>query len=231
MKKIEMSLDALARIDWNHVSRLPWHLDIEEEPVKKHGIDYWNEKAKTIYEGEEYFSDRAMAFLNTARIPDGATVLDVACGIGALTIPLLKKGCRVTAVDVSDYSLDVLKKNNGFSKRNLKLVHGHFRNVAADLEPCDYVINFYSLGLIGFDKAGKMDMSDALIKLNALALKKVVITMPPNDERDISDVHVNSYYWLLFGALMALGIVPSLRFKWFKDVGTLGFLSWKPVEL
>ncbi len=225
----EITLGALARIDWKKIYVLPWHLDIEEELKEKHGVEYWNERTKTMYEGEDYFSERAMAFLNFAKIPKGSSVIDIASGIGALAIPLLKDDCEVTAVDVSDYALSVLEEKNVYDKKNLKIVNGYFREIAETLKPCDYVLNFCSLGVVCLDGEGKTDLADTLLKMNDLARERVIITMPANEEKDVAEVHANSYYWILYGALLSLGIIAELKFEWFDEVGTLGFISWKPV--
>ena len=230
MNNMELTLGSLARIDWKKIYTLAWHLDIEEQEKEKHGVQYWNERSKTMYEDEEYFGGRASAFLNFAKIPKNSSVIDIASGIGALTIPLLAAGCRVTAVDISDYALGELKKNNSYGDEKLKFVCGYFRDVADKLEPCDYVLNFYSLGVICLDDKGKTDLSDTLLKMNRLARKKVIITMPANEEKDIKEVHVNSYYWILYGALLSLGILPQLKFRWFENIGTLGYIYWKPVK-
>jgi|GEM_PF-6574279 len=225
-----LTLSSLAQINWEKVCKLPWHLDIEEEPKEKHGIEYWNNRAKTMYEGENYFCERAMAFLNYAKIPKNSSVVDIASGIGALAIPLLKDDCSVTAIDISDYSLEILKEKNTYDKTKLKTINGYFREAAASLEACDYVLNFYSLGVVCLDREGKTDLADTLLKMNALAKKKVIITMPANEEKDIACVHANSYYWILYGALLSLGIVAKLDFKWYDEIGTLGYISWEPVK-
>ena len=230
MNNNQITLSSLTRVDWDYVCKQPWHLDIDEPPKEKHGIEYWNERSKTMYEGENYYDERAMAFLNFVNVPANSSVVDIASGIGALTVPLLDKGCTVTAIDISDYSLDVLKKNCEKNKEKLNIVNGYFREAADKLEPCDYVLNFYSLGVICLDRDGKPDLADTLIKMNNLARKKVVITMPANEENDIATVFKNSYYWILYGALLSLGIVPKLEFKWFEELGMLGFIEWKPIK-
>ena len=43
--------------------------------------------------------------------PEGARVLDIGCGPGALAIPLARAGADVTAVDISSKTLEYLKQN------------------------------------------------------------------------------------------------------------------------
>ena len=226
-----LTLSSLCKIDWEKVYRLPWHLDIDEPASEKHEAVYWNERAKTMYDDEDYCAPRVKAFLEFVDIPAGASVIDIASGIGVLTLPLIEKGCRVTAVDISDYSLDVLKKNCVKNIENLRIVNEYFREAAENLEPCDYVLNFYSLGLVCMDRGGNTDLADLLIKMNNLAKKKVVITMPENEENDIAEVFKKSYYWILYGVLLSLGIVPKLEFKWVEDLGMMGIIHREPIRI
>lgn len=55
---------------------------------------------------------RAMTerFLEFAGVRPEDTVLDIGCGIGRLTIPLLRLGCRVTGLDLSAPTLDALAR-------------------------------------------------------------------------------------------------------------------------
>lgn len=52
----------------------------------------------------------------------GNKVLDLGCGSGRITLPLLKEGCKVTAVDMSEDMLDILKKKA--DSENLRIVKG-----------------------------------------------------------------------------------------------------------
>ena len=48
-----------------------------------------------------YLVDGAVTFLTACDIPAGTIVLDVACGAGQTAIPLARKGCNVTGVDIA----------------------------------------------------------------------------------------------------------------------------------
>lgn len=49
-------------------------------------------------------------FLDFARVRANQNVLDIGCGFGRTTIPLLKAGCRVTGLDISKPTLEALGK-------------------------------------------------------------------------------------------------------------------------
>lgn len=58
----------------------------------------------------------------------GSRVVDFGAGIGRLTIPLIKMGYQVTAVDASTHMLDALEQRAGaagVSPKALNLVHSH----------------------------------------------------------------------------------------------------------
>ena len=48
--------------------------------------------------------------INLVGVQSGEEVLDIGCGFGRVTIPLLKAGCRVTALDISEPTLQALRR-------------------------------------------------------------------------------------------------------------------------
>lgn len=64
----------------------------------------FHEIAKTVTSAEEQF-------VNGLNIPAGARVLDVACGTGNTAIPLARRGCIVTGVDISTKQLGHARTN------------------------------------------------------------------------------------------------------------------------
>lgn len=67
-------------------------------------------------------------FFNFLNLPKGSSLIELGSGYGRFVLQLLKKGYAVTAVDISQESLDVLsdqaRKNN--IDKNLKLVRSDF---------------------------------------------------------------------------------------------------------
>lgn len=80
-------------------------------------------------------------------IPSGASVLDIGAGTGALSLPLARRGCRVTALDPSSYHLDMLRRKataDGCTGiRYIEDVWGP--SAAATAGPVDYAIAAYSM--------------------------------------------------------------------------------------
>ncbi|EGB14805.1 Methyltransferase type 11 [Pseudodesulfovibrio mercurii] len=79
-------------------------------PVSK---EYWNEHARTFprfEEGEDNYEAGVMREIRAHGVDfRGATVLDVGCGSGMYTIRIAREARRVTALDVSDVMLDILR--------------------------------------------------------------------------------------------------------------------------
>lgn len=91
-----------------------------EYAYRKKGLDLLKSSKAGKLEFEKFFK-----FLN---LPKGANVIELGSGYGRFALQLLKRGYKVTAVDISQESLDVLfyqaKKNN--LDKNLKLVKSDF---------------------------------------------------------------------------------------------------------
>ncbi len=77
------------------------------------GKDFWNEKAKTFprYEaGEDNYEAGILRIIREYGVDfRGRTVLDVGCGCGMYTIRLAKEARHVTAVDISEQMLHILR--------------------------------------------------------------------------------------------------------------------------
>ncbi len=87
----------------NYSDIYDWELNLIDEDQKKE-IDFW------INQAGEY--------------PN--SILEIACGTGRITIPLLNKGFPVTAVDISSSMLDILKSKTGIYN-NLQIIKKDMR--------------------------------------------------------------------------------------------------------
>jgi len=78
---------------------------------------FWDRKARTFPRFEEGEHTYEAGMLNRIREHGvdfrGSTVLDVGCGSGMYTIRLAREARRVTALDISDTMLDILRQDAG----------------------------------------------------------------------------------------------------------------------
>jgi SAM-dependent methyltransferase len=96
----------LDSIDWAQV----WHRQMEHAAFRGSGVEFWNHWAKTFYH-KDGNSPYVGEVLKRLQLKAGWSVLDVGAGMGALAIPLAKRGHPVTALDHSPDMLEVLARN------------------------------------------------------------------------------------------------------------------------
>lgn len=96
----------LDSIDWAEV----WHRQMERAAFRGSGVDFWNHWARTFpyKNGDSPYVEEVLKRLH---LRAGWSVLDVGAGMGALAIPLAKRGHPVTALDQSPDILEVLARN------------------------------------------------------------------------------------------------------------------------
>jgi SAM-dependent methyltransferase len=68
-----------------------------------------------------------MAFVDYCESNSSDLFLDIGCGFGVATLPVVEKGCRIVACDLDKRHLDILIGNVPKAKRGfVKLIPGHF---------------------------------------------------------------------------------------------------------
>mgnify|MGYP001332041257 CR=1 FL=1 len=72
----------------------------------------------------------------------GLDVLDLGCGFGKQSLPMLSMGCKVTAVDASLESLEFLRSTG--DGNNLKIIHSNFDEVELPNTFFDAVVSSYA---------------------------------------------------------------------------------------
>ncbi len=90
----------------------------------KKAAKYWNQRARNVDQGQavlslglpDYINDAYSAWelgLILSELSDvaGKKVLDIACGVGRVTIPLAQRGAQITGVDISEAMLNLCHKN------------------------------------------------------------------------------------------------------------------------
>jgi SAM-dependent methyltransferase len=112
-------------------------------------------------------------------VPEGGSVLDVACGTGRLAIPLARRGYRVTGVDLSPLFIGKARERSADEGLDAEFVVGDMRGVGdlmARRGPFDAVIDmFTSNGYYGRD--GDLELFTQLRALSSSAATMVVLTM------------------------------------------------------
>jgi len=129
----------------------------------------------------------------------GSKFLDCPCGIGRISIPLAKKGIKVTGVDITESYLDELDKKSNKNKLGIKTVH-------CDMRRIDFDSKFDAAGNLGtsfgyFDKE-----SDNLLVLRKMykALKPAGKFMLNIINRDWIMANFSSNDWFeIKGAIIA----------------------------
>ncbi len=177
--------------------------------------EYWNGRSADFAKRAAR-SGYAERFLEYAAIPAGATVLDVGCGPGTLTLPLARNGHQVTAVDFADGMLARLEEQA--SREGLAGI----RTVKASWED--------DWGAAGIDRAdvaiasrsiATPDLGAALEKLHRAAREKACLTVaagsPPRHDvrilRALGRRHAPELgHVYCMNILFRMGIMPELRY-------------------
>ncbi|MBX9786384.1 MAG: class I SAM-dependent methyltransferase, partial [Alphaproteobacteria bacterium] len=82
-----------------------------------------------------------LAFVNQSKRNPNGRFLDIGCGFGVATLPLINEGCHVIACDLDERHLKVLKGGIPTEKKSLiTLKQGHFPNeICLPENSVDYV--------------------------------------------------------------------------------------------
>jgi SAM-dependent methyltransferase len=99
--------------------------------------EYWNNHARSFprfEEGEDNYEAGVMRMIREHGVDfRGASVLDVGCGSGMYTIRIAREAAHVTALDVSDVMLDILRKDaEGLGLDNIDYVRSDWMDYADD---------------------------------------------------------------------------------------------------
>lgn len=94
-----------AVIDWNEA----WKKERLQKEIKKRDVFFWNNKARNFFK-RPWNSNYPADFLKIMEPKRYWTVLDMACGSGALALPLSKYVRSITAVDFSPAMLEILEE-------------------------------------------------------------------------------------------------------------------------
>ena len=92
-----------------------------------------------------YVNNLVERLISEAKIKKHHKILEIGCGKGRFSIPLLKKGYNITCIDLSDSLLKDFKKNIS-SEMKVKIINEDFNKIAKKLKnKFDFIIGFYIL--------------------------------------------------------------------------------------
>ena len=198
-------------MEWNKI----W-ADAHNRKEKNTGVEFWNRKAKHFRKGRE-LGVYERNFFRLAEIPDKATIFDMGCGAGTLTLPLAAAGHEVYAGDFSPVMLDILReeaKDRGLEDK-IHIFHMNWNEdwEQFDIPVCDVAISSRSLIV--------EDLGLGLKKLASKAKEKVCIVsgtaVSPHintklaNEIGFKDIPSGNYH-LIMQALLDMGIMPRLEY-------------------
>ncbi len=178
--------------------------------------------AASIYDKKEKYlnsfeKNRLLPLLGDVR---DKTILDVGAGTGRLAVELLKLGARITAVDVSDKMLAVLRKK---TKNKIE-------TKVADAESLPFVDNCFDIIVAAFlvvhlkDPIKFFDEAYRVLKDGGIFLvTNINQKEPPEVETPAGKIKIESYY---HRPEQVKEILESLAFKVVEEVFTREGEGW-----
>ncbi|MBT8253337.1 MAG: class I SAM-dependent methyltransferase [Flavobacteriaceae bacterium] len=110
-------------------------------------LDYFaGDDKKTMVPVDSYYVNRHInSFIELSGIKRDQKLLEVGCGMGKFTFPLLKKGFNITGLDLSPYLLQKLLTHND-NRYSLELIASDILDIPAEYnDSFDHVIGFFTL--------------------------------------------------------------------------------------
>ena len=123
---------------------------IIKSSIKNHNqtqLNYFGQKIKkTMVPVDSYYVNRhADKMIELSGIKQTDKILEVGCGMGKFTFPLLKRGFKITGLDLSPFLLQKLLEHNN-NLFNIDLICSDILEIPSEYdEQFDYVIGFFTL--------------------------------------------------------------------------------------
>lgn len=178
---------------------------------------YWDARAKSFGSKDSpgHYVNR---FLELAGVREGESAFDMGCGTGALAMPLGLAGHRVVAADFSEGMLSVLR--DYLSANDVTCVE----TVRMSWED-DWAAHGVEPGSVDVALASRSiatsDIRDSLLRLDAVARRRVCITLPTGsspriNDRMLADIGyaaiVSHDYQYALNILIQAGILPQIAY-------------------
>ena len=173
--------------------------------------EHWDKKAPSFSEGVMKGA-YARDFLSRVDFSGASTLLDFACGAGALSIAAADKLERIYGFDFSPKMLEFAEKNaQAYGAKNIKFAQKAFEDDWSDVPACDLV---FASRCLEVD-----DLKPVLLKLLSKTKKALYITFKVGsfvDERILQalgrDVQKRPDFVYLINILFQMGYLPSLSY-------------------
>lgn len=123
--------------------------------IVKSAINHHNSVQLDYYAGTDkktmrpvnshYVNRHIQEFVNHSGISKSDDILEVGCGMGKFTLPLLKRGYKITGLDLSPFLLQKLLEHND-NRHNIELVVSDILDIPEEFNGrFDKVIGFFTL--------------------------------------------------------------------------------------
>ena len=174
--------------------------------------EHWDKKAPSFSEGVMK-SAYARDFLSRVDFSGASTLLDFACGVGALSVLAAEKVDQIYGYDFSPKMLEFARKNARiYGAKNVKFAQKAFEDDWSDVPACDLV---FASRCLEVD-----DLKPVLLKLLSKTKKALYITFKVGSsfvDGDILDaigreVEQKPDFVYLLNILFQMGYLPSLSY-------------------
>lgn len=124
--------------------------NITSSPIKYHNqnqLDYFGQKIKkTMMPVDTYYvNNHVDKIIQYSGIRQTDDILEVGCGMGKFTFPLLKRGYHITGMDLSPFLLEQLLRHNN-NRYQIPLIASDILDAPIELNNrFDHVIGFFAL--------------------------------------------------------------------------------------
>ena len=175
--------------------------------------EHWDKKAPSFNEGVMK-SAYAREFIDKVDFTGASTLLDFACGAGALSVLAAEKVDQIYGYDFSPKMLEFARENaKAYGAKNAKFAQKAFEDDWSDVPACDLV---FASRCLEVD-----DLKPVLLKLLSKTKKALYITFKVGsfgfvDERILQalgrDVQKRPDFVYLLNILFQMGYLPSLSY-------------------
>lgn len=202
----------LSATDWNE----EWK-ELQTARRRADDATFWDKRSKT-YTTKDSPNAYVERFLELAQIQPDETVFDMGCGTGALSIPLGRAGHKVVAADFSQGMLDGMQ--DLLDKAGVTTVFPKLMSWGDDWAAFGVREGMTDIAIASRSIA-TADLKDSLLRLDAIARRRVCITLPTGssprmDERILADIGVKNQfgndYLYAFAILANEGIKPEVAY-------------------